>query len=141
MTEEQRKALAAAQTVSSAGQQDDAFLSLLGDIEAHLGDSVKAAEIFRSAINRNPDNDQYYLSLTLIQLRGNDLAGAEQTLQKGLARIPQRPVQIHFVTIQIQQGLGQRDRGSGIGCHLPSDPHGFFHEGLTTHHHIHQANL
>jgi tetratricopeptide (TPR) repeat protein len=82
------EALAAAQTVSSAGQQDDAFLSLLGDIEAHLGDSVKAAEIFRSAINRNPDNDQYYLSLTLIQLRGNDLAGAEQTLQKGLARIP-----------------------------------------------------
>ena len=81
-------ALAAAQTVSSAGQQDDAFLALLGDFESHLGHAAKASEIFRSAITRNPDNDQYYLSLTLVQLRDNDLAGAEQTLQKGLARIP-----------------------------------------------------
>ncbi len=40
-------ALAAAQTVSAAGQQDDAYLSLLGDIEAHLGDTAKAMEIFR----------------------------------------------------------------------------------------------
>lgn len=81
-------ALSAALTVSSSGQQDDAFLSLLGDIEAHSGNSAKAEEIFRSAINRNPDNDQYYLSLTLVQLRNHDLAGAEQTLQKGIARIP-----------------------------------------------------
>jgi len=82
------EALAAAQAVSAAGQLDDAFLSLLGDIEAHVGDTAKAMEIFRGAIGRNPDNDQYYLSLALAQLRGNDLAGAEQTLQKGLARIP-----------------------------------------------------
>ena len=81
-------ALDAAQKVSPAGQQDDAYLSLLGDIEAHVGDTAKAQEIFRSAITRNPDNDQYYLSLALVQLRGNDLTGAEQTLQKGLARIP-----------------------------------------------------
>lgn len=83
-----REALAAAQTISNAGRQDDAFLSLFGDIEAHLGDAAQAVEVFRSAITRNPDNDQYYLSLTLVQLRGNDLAGAEQTLQKGLGRIP-----------------------------------------------------
>jgi tetratricopeptide (TPR) repeat protein len=83
-----REALSTAQTISSSGQQDDAYLALLGDTEAHLGDSARAAEIFRSAINRNPDNDQYYLSLTLVQLRENDLPGAEQTLQKGLARIP-----------------------------------------------------
>jgi tetratricopeptide (TPR) repeat protein len=83
-----KEALAAAQTISPAGQQDDAFLALLGDIQAHLDNASKAAEIFRSAIARNPDNDQYYLSLTLVQLRGNDLPGAEQTLQKGLARIP-----------------------------------------------------
>ncbi len=81
-------ALDAAQKVSAAGQQDDAFLALLGDIEAHVGDTAKAAEIFRNAITRNPDNDQYYLSLTLLQLRDNDLTGAEQTLQRGLARIP-----------------------------------------------------
>jgi tetratricopeptide (TPR) repeat protein len=81
-------ALDAAQKVSAAGQQDDAFLALLGDIEAHVGDTAKAMEIYRNAISRNPDNDQYYLSLTLLQLRGNDLNSAEQTLQKGLARIP-----------------------------------------------------
>jgi tetratricopeptide (TPR) repeat protein len=83
-----KDALATAQAISATGQQDDAFLALLGDIEAHLGNSPKALEIFRSAITRNPDNDQYYLSVILVQLRGNDLAGAEQTLQKGLARIP-----------------------------------------------------
>jgi len=81
-------ALAAAQTVSAAGQQDDAYLALLGDIEAHIGETAKAIDIFRNAIIRNPDNDQYYLSLTLIQLRENDLNSAEQTLQRGRARIP-----------------------------------------------------
>jgi tetratricopeptide (TPR) repeat protein len=81
-------ALDAAQKVSVAGQQDDAFLALLGDIEAHAGATTKAVEIFRDAISRNPDNDQYYLSLALVQLRENDLNSAEQTLQKGLARIP-----------------------------------------------------
>ena len=82
------EALAATQRVSAAGQQDDAFLALLGDIEAHLGETTKAMEIFRNAIKRNPDNDQYYLSLTLVQLREKDLSGAEETLRKGLARIP-----------------------------------------------------
>jgi tetratricopeptide (TPR) repeat protein len=81
-------ALATAQTISATGQQDDAVLALLGDIYGHLGDSAKAAEILRSAIQHSPDNDQYYLSLTLVQLRANDLVGAEQILQKGLARIP-----------------------------------------------------
>src|SRR5215469_3473358 len=83
-----KEALAAAQTASAAGQRDDNYLALLGDIEAHVGNAPRAMEIFRSAIARNPDNDQYYLSLTLAQLRGNDLSGAEQTLQQGLARIP-----------------------------------------------------
>jgi tetratricopeptide (TPR) repeat protein len=91
-------ALDAAQTVSALGQQDDAFLSLLGDIEAHVGETAKATEIFGNAIRRNPDNDQYYLSLTLVQLRDNDLNGAEQTLQKGLTRIPSSG--------KIQWGLG-----------------------------------
>jgi tetratricopeptide (TPR) repeat protein len=83
-----KEALGAAQTVSAAGQKDDNYLALLGDIEAHVGNTPRAMEIFRSAIARNPDNDQYYLSLTLAQLRGDDLASAEQTLQNGLARIP-----------------------------------------------------
>jgi tetratricopeptide (TPR) repeat protein len=82
------QALDAAGKISQKGQQDDAFLSLLADIYAHLGDNAKAAEIFRSAIARNPDNDQYYLSLTLVQLRENDVNGAAKTLQRGLTRIP-----------------------------------------------------
>lgn len=81
-------ALAAAQNISAPGQHDDSYLSLLGDIQAHLGETAKAAAIFRDAISRNPDNDQYYLSLMLIQLRENDLSGAEQTLKTGLKRIP-----------------------------------------------------
>src|SRR3984893_7964639 len=83
-----REALDAAQQVSTAGQRDDAYLALLGDIQGHLGDTPRATEIFRDAIKRNPDNDQYYLSLTLVQLRGNDVRGATETLQQGLARIP-----------------------------------------------------
>jgi tetratricopeptide (TPR) repeat protein len=82
------QALEAAQQVSANGQQDDAFLSLLGDIKAHLGQSAEASEIFRNAIRRNPDNDQYYLSLALLQLRQNDLSAAEKTLQEGRSRIP-----------------------------------------------------
>jgi tetratricopeptide (TPR) repeat protein len=74
--------------VSSTGQQDDAYLSLLGDIKAHLGQTPEAEEIFRNAIRRNPDNDQYYLSLILLQLRLNDVNNAKKTLQQGLARIP-----------------------------------------------------
>lgn len=92
------EALQTVQTISSAGQQDDTCLSLLGDIYAHLGQSEKSTEIFRDAIARNPDNDQYYLSLMLIQLRGGDLESAEQMLRKGQDRIP--------VSGKIQWGLG-----------------------------------
>jgi tetratricopeptide (TPR) repeat protein len=83
-----QQALDVAQQVSGAGQQDDAFLSLLADIKAHLGQPPEASQIYRNAIRRNPDNDQYYLSLTLLQLRQNDLGGAQKTLQEGLTRIP-----------------------------------------------------
>src|SRR5258707_7066097 len=82
------QALEVAGQVSEKGQQDDTFLSLLGDGYARLGDNARAADIFRNAIARNPDNDQYYLSLTLVQLRRNDVKDAEKTLQQGLARIP-----------------------------------------------------
>jgi len=81
-------ALDTAKQVSAQGQQDGPFLSLLGDIQSHLGDTAGAAQIFQNAITRNPDNDQYYLSLALVQLRENDIPAAEETLRKGLARIP-----------------------------------------------------
>jgi tetratricopeptide (TPR) repeat protein len=82
------QALTVAQSVSAAGQKDGTYLALLGDIYSHLGDSSKAAEIFQDAISRNPDNDQYYLSLSLAELRANNLNGAESTLTKGLERVP-----------------------------------------------------
>ena len=82
------QALEAANQVSEQGRQDDAYLALLGDIYAHLGDTARATEIFRDAIRRNPDNDQYYLSLALVQLRGKYIDGAAATLRQGLARIP-----------------------------------------------------
>jgi tetratricopeptide (TPR) repeat protein len=81
------QALEVAQQVSEKGQ-DDAYLSLLGDIKAHLGQTSEAEQIYRDAIRRNPDNDQSYLSVALLQLRQNDLPGASKTLQEGLARIP-----------------------------------------------------
>ena len=81
-------ALAAAMQVSAGGRKDDAYLALLGDIYAHQGDTAHAEEIFRDAIGRNPDNDQDYLTLALLQFRVNDISGAKQTLLKGQARIP-----------------------------------------------------
>ena len=83
-----QEALDAANQVSEKGRQDDSYLALLGDIYAHLGDSARATGIFRDAIHRNPDNDQYYLSLALVQLRSKDVDGAAATLRQGLARIP-----------------------------------------------------
>jgi tetratricopeptide (TPR) repeat protein len=80
------EALETAQQVK--GQHDEALLALFGDIYAHLGDNSRASGIFQDAIRRNPDNDQYYLSLALAELHQNDVSGAEETLQKGLARIP-----------------------------------------------------
>jgi len=82
------QALDSASQVSKKGQQDDSYLALLGDIYAHLGDGTKASEIFQSAIRRNPDNDQYYLSLALVELRGKDVDAAGATLRQGLTRIP-----------------------------------------------------
>ena len=82
------EALAAAEQVSEPGRKDDAYLALLGDIYAHLGDATHAEGIFRDAINRNPDNDQDYLTLALLQFRQNNAAAAKQTLLKGQARIP-----------------------------------------------------
>ena len=82
------QALDAAGQISEDGRKDDAYLALLGDIYAHLGDTAHAAEIFRDAIGRNPDDDQNYLALSLLQFRDGDTAGAKQTLLKGQTRIP-----------------------------------------------------
>jgi tetratricopeptide (TPR) repeat protein len=82
------EALDNAGQVSEQGRKDDAYLVLLGDIYAHLGNTARAEQIYRDAIARNPDNDQDYLSLALLQLREQHVAEAKQTLLDGQARIP-----------------------------------------------------
>ena len=82
------QALNAAGQVSEEGRKDDAYLALLGDIYAHLGDTARATEIFQDAIRRNPDDDQNYLALALLDFRANNIDDAKQTLLKGQARIP-----------------------------------------------------
>jgi len=82
------EALDVANQMSEAGRKDDSYLTLMGDIYSHLGDTAHASDIFQNAIARNPDNDQNYLSLALIDLRENDIAAAQQTLAKGQSRIP-----------------------------------------------------
>jgi tetratricopeptide (TPR) repeat protein len=83
-----KEALDRAGKISEAGRKDDACLALLGDIYMHLGDTTRAEEIFRAAVNRNPDNDQAYLALALLQFRENNAAAAKETLMKGQARVP-----------------------------------------------------
>ena len=83
-----RQALDTTTHISEAGRKDNAYLALLGDIYAHLGDANRASEILHDAIARNPDNDQDYLSLALLQLRQKDVPAARRTLERGQTRIP-----------------------------------------------------
>jgi len=82
------EALEIANQITEAGRKDDSYLTLLGDIYGHIGKTTEAANVFRDAITRNPDNDQNYLSLALIDLRSNDIAAAQETLAKGQSRLP-----------------------------------------------------
>jgi len=87
-SQDYRHALEAIQQVSAQGQGDDAVLGLLGDIQAHLGNTREAIGLFQKVIERNPDSDQGYLSLALAQMLAGDAAVAEKTLRAGLARVP-----------------------------------------------------
>lgn len=82
------EALDVAKTVSAEGSKDDAYLALLGDIYAHNNDILHAEAIYQDAIARNPDNDQNYLALALLQCREKRIAEAKQTLLEGRTRIP-----------------------------------------------------
>jgi tetratricopeptide (TPR) repeat protein len=82
------EALDIAGQVSADGRKDEAYLALLGDIYAHMGDTTHAEEILQDAIVRNPDDDQNYLALSLVEFREKNIAAAKQTLLKGQARIP-----------------------------------------------------
>ena len=78
----------AAEAISQPGRRDDSYASLVADIDAHLGETAKAEELYRSAVERNPDNDQAYLSLALLEFRQNRFAVAKETLQQGQKRVP-----------------------------------------------------
>jgi tetratricopeptide (TPR) repeat protein len=83
-----RRALEAILQCSPRGQEDEATLTLMGDIYAHLGRTSEATPVFEKAIAKNPDNEQYYLSLALTQLRAGNTAAADRALQRGLRRAP-----------------------------------------------------
>ena len=83
-----RSALEAIQQVSASGQEDNAVLSLSGDIYAHLGNIREAIASYEKVIARNPDSDQGYLALALIEMLASDAVAAEKTLHAGLARVP-----------------------------------------------------
>ncbi len=82
------EALAAIEHISADGQKDTSYLYLLGDIDAHLGRTEEAINLFRQVIASSPDKDQAYLSLALTYLRSGDEKSAERTLEGGLARTP-----------------------------------------------------
>jgi len=81
-------ALAAAQHVSAQGQKDTSYQSLFADILAHLGKFEDAEKLLRQEITEDPDQDQAYLSLAMVELRSGDTSGTRQTLQRGLSRTP-----------------------------------------------------
>ncbi len=81
------QSLEVAKQISAQGQNDNGYLSLLGDIYAHLGQQVPARQIYEDAMKRNPDDDRAYLSLALLNLRGDNIAAAQQVLAKGQSRI------------------------------------------------------
>ncbi len=87
-THEYPQALQVIEQVSPQGQNDENVLALWGDIYAHLGRAREAVDVFRKQVQRNPDNDQGYLSLALSQMRAGEPDGAEQTLRRGLSHIP-----------------------------------------------------
>ncbi|MGH9432659.1 MAG: tetratricopeptide repeat protein, partial [Terriglobia bacterium] len=76
------------QKISPQGRNQASCLALRGDTEAHLGHFSEAESSFRKAIQQSPDEDLYYLSLALTQMRAEDAASAQQTLQRGEDRIP-----------------------------------------------------
>jgi len=83
-----RSALAATQHTSPEGQKDPGYLALVADIDAHLGQTEEAVKLYRQEISEDPDQDEAYLSLALVDLRSGDLAATREALQQGLTRTP-----------------------------------------------------
>jgi tetratricopeptide (TPR) repeat protein len=82
------QALQSLQQVSADAKNDGAYLALLGDVYARLGRSGAAIEVLRKAILTRPNNDEYYLSLPLTQLKAGNPEDAYAALQRGLVLVP-----------------------------------------------------
>lgn len=82
------KALSTLQQISASGWHDDSVFALWADVDTHMGRIEEATEIYRGALKRNPDNDQYYFSLALAEMRAGQMQDARTILRDGLARIP-----------------------------------------------------
>jgi tetratricopeptide (TPR) repeat protein len=80
---EEAQALESLQQASPEAQKDDSYLALLGDIYARIGRSRDAMRVLGQAIENSPDNDQYYFSLALAELRADNPARAYTTLEQG----------------------------------------------------------
>jgi tetratricopeptide (TPR) repeat protein len=70
--------------LSAEGQRDDSYLALSGEILAHSERTADAIPLFRRAVEKNPDNDQYIVLLVLAQAEAGQTAAAAATLQTGL---------------------------------------------------------
>ena len=82
------QALEFIEQISSQARNDDVTLALRGNIYAHMGRTGEAVPIFQKAVEENPENDLYPLSLALTQMRAGDYRAAEETLRRSLAHIP-----------------------------------------------------
>jgi tetratricopeptide (TPR) repeat protein len=82
------KALQVMEQLSPQALKDDVSAALLADVYAHVGREKDAIKILRDVLQRSPDNENYYFSLSLAQLRAGDTDAAGQSLEKGLGRIP-----------------------------------------------------
>ncbi len=74
--------------VSPDGQKEGSYLGLLGDVYARLNRYEDASKCLEQAVSVTPDNDQYYVSLALVQLRAGATENADRVARRGLARIP-----------------------------------------------------
>ena len=75
-------------SISRQGREDESYLAFLGDLDMRMGRFSDAQEVYRSVINKSPDNDTHYLSLAFSQLSTGDMQGADKTLHAGLSRVP-----------------------------------------------------
>jgi tetratricopeptide (TPR) repeat protein len=81
-------AIAAAGHISPSGQGDAAYLALVADIDTHLGRNDEAMKLYQREISGNPERDEAYLSLAMLDLRAGGISEARDVLQQGLERMP-----------------------------------------------------